>query len=1370
MDKKTKKTNIKEIIRQINLLLKKRCYFKLNRYSVMNILGAIVINFVIRMITLKLGAPLYLDSVGTVAVSIQFGPLAGIVVSVLSSLMTFVMTGGYLSHDVFGFIIAIMIGLFIPKGRRDDMLSVVSLALLTGLMIASLRAIYDIGLWGGLPLNIWGDNVVLMLTEKGVSASAAAFMAECFLCLPDMVICLFLGQILVDTEEVRFLKKKRKKWSSIDKGITVLVLALGLTFVQAGVVRAAGLSDRETVQETQNETQKEAQNETQKETLEEAIKESEEEKENESEYESTRFGSEDGIKAAEANAVAQTDDGFIWVGTYSGLYVYDGIQFEEADIDDRIKTVMALKVDSQGRLWIGTNESGVCCYDPKTMSSVFYSTENGLEADSIRSIGEDSFGNIYIGTVLSVAKIDTQGNISTYSDIEEIYYTQSFCSIDDGAMVGVTNAGTLFVLQNDELISTMQNESDSDEKLDNADDSKYRHAVYTGSDRNTLYVGTSTNLIELFDVEGNQLRHSKTMYVEDVSFTNVIFYDKARECIFIGGEDGMGYLNINNGHFTNMATWDYQGAVSGCCVDHQGNIWFTSSKQGVIKYSETPFEDVNRRVEMLEDVVNALYKDENLLYVGTDHGLYVINLDTNKILYRDFYDKVPELFDSRIRQIYKDSKDNIWVSTYGEAGLVRFSGNGEDAEKISDKNEELKGMRFRATLELSDGRIVVAGNDGLAFLKNEKVDSLLSIENGLNNQYILTMVERPDGSILAGSDGDGIYIIKDDQVVGHIGKEEGLETSVVLRIVPCGNGYLYVTSNALYYDNGNSIKRLQHFPYSNNYDAIMTEDGNCWITSSAGIYVVSVENLLTDHDYSYTLLDKSWGLDTSFTANSWNVNDGEDMYLCCAEGVRRISINDYDVTGRDYQLQLKSIVYGDNKATKINGDWLIDAVSGRVEFNIAVNNYSLSNPLIYYKLESESGFQDEGMYAYQSDITPLTFTNLPGGQYQLHIMAVNENTGAVEKETVENITKAQMKYEKLHFKIYLYFVIFMLMFYVVWLFVSISRRTSSIRGLQKEVYTDPMTGILNKSGSERRLKAVCRDETGVLLMIDLDSFKLVNDLYGHDMGDRILIRFAELLKQGTTEEDIVGRLGGDEFVAFIKNTMDEADIEKFTKFMNKEIVKSAKAYMGEDMQIPIGTSIGAVRVPVEGTDFDSLFRFADKALYIVKQNGKHGFAFYEKKGASKETGEEQRDKNDLAKIKKIIGERNEGRGAFSVNFDKLQVIYKFLNRNDKVNSSNTGFLRFTLEMKNGDSVSDEIQELFEDYLITHLKKNDVVSVYSGSYFVLCVGIEEDGYESIANRIIEGWNSFEGEDDSIDENVLADKKNITISYEIEKVGE
>ena len=91
-------------------------------------------------------------------------------------------------------------------------------------------------------------------------------------------------------------------------------------------------------------------------------------------------------------------------------------------------------------------------------------------------------------------------------------------------------------------------------------------------------------------------------------------------------------------------------------------------------------------------------------------------------------------------------------------------------------------------------------------------------------------------------------------------------------------------------------------------------------------------------------------------------------------------------------------------------------------------------------------------------------------------------------------------------------------------------------------------------------------------------------------------------------------------------------------------------------------------------------------------------------------------------------------------------------------------------MKNGDSVSDEIQELFEDYLITHLKKNDVVSVYSGSYFVLCVGIEEDGYESIANRIIEGWNSFEGEDDSIDENVLADKKNITISYEIEKVGE
>jgi energy-coupling factor transport system substrate-specific component len=220
--------------------------------------------------------------------------------------------------------------------------------------------------------------------------------------------------------------------------------------------------------------------------------------------------------------------------------------------------------------------------------------------------------------------------------------------------------------------------------------------------------------------------------------------------------------------------------------------------------------------------------------------------------------------------------------------------------------------------------------------------------------------------------------------------------------------------------------------------------------------------------------------------------------------------------------------------------------------------------------------------------------------------------------------------------------------------------------------------------------------------------------------------------------------------------MDEAEIDEFTKFMNKEIVKSAKEYMGEDMNIPLGTSIGAVRVPTEGNDFDQLFRLADKALYIVKQNGKHGYAFYQKRAEGKDLDAEGKDNNNLSKIKKIIGERNEGKGAYSVNFDRFQVLYKYINRSDKVNKSRSGIIRFILEDKNGDNVSDEIRDKFEEHLIVNLKKNDVVSIYSSSFFVLLTKITGDVESDVADRIISKWKENEGDI-------------CTVNYEIENVG-
>ena len=214
-------------------------------------------------------------------------------------------------------------------------------------------------------------------------------------------------------------------------------------------------------------------------------------------------------------------------------------------------------------------------------------------------------------------------------------------------------------------------------------------------------------------------------------------------------------------------------------------------------------------------------------------------------------------------------------------------------------------------------------------------------------------------------------------------------------------------------------------------------------------------------------------------------------------------------------------------------------------------------------------------------------------------------------------------------------------------------------------------------------------------------------------------------------------------------------MERVCKILNEGIVKSAKEYMGEDMNIPLGASIGAVRVPDEGNIFDDVFRLADKALYNVKQNGKHGYAFYQKSGSEKDAG--QKEKNDLKQIKQIIGERNEGKGAFSVNFDRMQVLYKYLNRADRISGSCTGFFRITLERTDGKEVEDETMSVFEDLLIRGLKKNDVVSVYGGSFFVLFAAGSEKEYDEALQRIADAWKS-EGHSDEY-----------RLSYETDRVG-
>ena len=303
---------------------------------------------------------------------------------------------------------------------------------------------------------------------------------------------------------------------------------------------------------------------------------------------------------------------------------------------------------------------------------------------------------------------------------------------------------------------------------------------------------------------------------------------------------------------------------------------------------------------------------------------------------------------------------------------------------------------------------------------------------------------------------------------------------------------------------------------------------------------------------------------------------------------------------------------------------------------------------------------------------------------------------------------------------------------------NILKTVEKIQDLEQAAILDPMTGLRNKATSQSEISELCKTTQGVLMMIDLDSFKLVNDMYGHAMGDKILIRFAEILQAVVRPVDVVGRLGGDEFIAFCQNVHDEVVIEKKSRFINKYILEAAKEFMGEDMTIPLGASIGCVFVPDEGTDFTALYKKADKALYSVKQNGKHGFNFFHVQ--QKEAQESEVQASDVANIMKVLSERNKPKGALVLPFEQFRTMFQFLVRLNTNYQKEISMLLFALKEK--DHAAVPIEDAADEFLETlgsSLRQSDIVTQSNTSQFIVILPeTPSQNVSSVTGRILANW--------------------------------
>ena len=321
---------------------------------------------------------------------------------------------------------------------------------------------------------------------------------------------------------------------------------------------------------------------------------------------------------------------------------------------------------------------------------------------------------------------------------------------------------------------------------------------------------------------------------------------------------------------------------------------------------------------------------------------------------------------------------------------------------------------------------------------------------------------------------------------------------------------------------------------------------------------------------------------------------------------------------------------------------------------------------------------------------------------------------------------------------------------------NILSNSQEMQSLKSEATIDKLTGFLNKSATGVELSKMCSDTTGCLMMIDLDSFKLVNDIYGHEMGDKVLIAFADIIKDTVPSGSKFGRIGGDEFVSFAAGVTTEERVADITAKINADLVRKAKELMGDDMSIPLGASIGGIFVPRYGNEYNSLLKLADKSLYIVKKNGKHGYELYDDDMEDETEGAQDL---DIKALSEILGERSIQNVALQLDKDSFSPVYRYVIRYIIRHHINACKILFTLAPASGQATPEyhESVDEFGNHIRESLRKSDIfMRNRKNQYFVFLTDIRADSVDKVIGHILDSWHKK-----GID--------NLAITHETEFIG-
>jgi len=718
---------------------------------------------------------------------------------------------------------------------------------------------------------------------------------------------------------------------------------------------------------------------------------------------------QNGLPQNTVQALAQTPDGYLWIGTTGGLVRFDGFEFRSFGHTNTLAltedSILQLYVTRDGALWIGTEGGGLVRYSEGLFQR--YGEREGLSNGFVRAIFEDSRSQLWIGTdrglfILHRSRFERVDDRSGVPSINVYSITES---PQDRILIGCTDAANTVGLL----------------ALDASHHGTWHLPLHVGGDRRAWLMHRSRDG-SLWIGAGRNLWHWPARYTGDLQAREGIVRPLASTAI--SNKDPDGPLT-----------------VTALQEDSEGGLWLGTSNDGVFRvvaHSITHFDAPNVLPD--NNVLSLLLDSRGGLWVGTANGLARLSKNAGRVVMAAHNTPV------NVKTVYQDSDGAVWVTTTGDQ-LMQVQGNVlapaalpgiprrlgvrtifEDREHRKWVGTVGQGVfvlsagrvhRYpeldlvRAFCEAPDGSMWVGMDSGLSQIGRS---NHLNAGSGLLSDSVRALLFDWTGDLWVGTDG-GVVRIHDGRIM-PLGVFEALREQKVYAIIQDKEGVMWFGSrgSGLWSFHGGDLRHYssaQGLLSDNILGIVEGKEDRLWISSSEGIFSVRRKDLLQNEGDVSRIPIRVFGVSEGINASQMNASVQPSIWRAAsgaiwfASGNGAVRLQPRDVTEPAPFPVVIDHLESEGKELPIHPRAILSRDQQNFEIHYAAINLSSPERVRFrYRLD---GFDHAWIDA--GDRRTAFYTNVPPGEYRFRVIAYDSDQPALAATTEMAITRAPAWYQ-----------------------------------------------------------------------------------------------------------------------------------------------------------------------------------------------------------------------------------------------------------------------------------------------------------------------------------------------------------------------